>query len=178
SPQWLEKVLWGFAQQDDTNFEVVVADDGSKDETREVVDRFRESVRFDVQHIWHPDEGFQKCRILNKAILAAQGEYLVFTDGDCIPRRDFLSVHRQHAEPGWFLSGGYFKLPMDISQAITREDIEAGHCFDRQWLVAHGMKPSIKFMKLTAGKFTAKLFNSLTVTNRTFNGHNASCYKS
>ncbi len=43
--------------------------------------------------------------------LAATGDYLILTDGDCIPRQDFVSQHRAASRPGCFLSGGYFKLP-------------------------------------------------------------------
>ena len=177
SPKWLEKVLWGFNYQTDQNYEVIVADDGSRDETRLLVERFQAETDMDIQHVWQPDDGFQKCRILNKSIVAAKGEYIVITDGDCIPRKDFVSVHRKYAEPGCFLSGGYFKLPMSTSEKISKEDIQAGHCFDKQWLVENGVKNSIKFMKLTAKPWQASLYNRLTMTNKTWNGHNASCFK-
>jgi len=177
SPQWLQKVLWGFDCQTDDNFEIVVADDGSGEETRAIINQFAEQSRRPVQHIWHADEGFQKCQILNKAIVAAKGEYLVVTDGDCIPRNDFVAAHRAAAQSGCFLSGGYFKLPMSTSKAITHENIVAGDCFSPAWLVKHGVKRSIKFMKLTQSAWQAKLYNSLTLTKRSWNGHNASCWK-
>ncbi len=176
SPEWLQKVLWGFHCQTDADFEVVVADDGSTDETRQIIDRTRDETGMAIQHIWHEDNGFQKCRILNKALLAAKGEYVVMTDGDCIPRNDFIAAHRANAEPGFFLSGGYFKLPMDISKAISREDIAQGNCFRTSWLLDHGMKHGIKFMKLNAGPLRATIYNKLTLTKPTWNGHNASCY--
>jgi glycosyltransferase involved in cell wall biosynthesis len=176
SPEWLQKVLWGFDCQTDTNFEVVVADDGSTNETRQVIDRMRDETTMAIQHIWHEDDGFQKCRILNKALLAAKGEYVVMTDGDCIPRSDFIAAHRANAKPGYFLSGGYFKLPMSISKAITRDDIAKGNCFRTSWLLDHGMKYSIKFMKLNAGAVRAAIYNKLTLTKPSWNGHNASCY--
>lgn len=176
SPEWLQKVLWGFDCQTDTNFEVVVADDGSTDETRQVIDRMRDQTKMAIQHIWHEDDGFQKCRILNKALLAAKGEYVIMTDGDCIPRSDFITAHRANAKPGYFLSGGYFKLPMDISKAIIRDDIAQGNCFRTSWLLDHGMKYSIKFMKLNAGAVRAAIYNKLTLTKPSWNGHNASCY--
>ncbi len=177
SPQWLQKVLWGFDNQTDDNFEIVIADDGSGDETRAVIERFAAESKYPVQHIWHEDQGFQKCTILNKAIVAAEGEYLIVTDGDCIPRNDFVEAHRAVAEPGCFLSGGYIKLPMETSKAITRENIVAGDCFNPKWLTSHGVKPSIKFMKLTRSPLKAKIYNSLTATKRSWNGHNASCWK-
>src|SRR5690554_261503 len=77
SPDWLEKVLFGFFQQTHKEFEVVIADDGSRSETRELIERLKNSSPVPIQHIWQEDDGFQKCRILNKAILAAKGDYLI-----------------------------------------------------------------------------------------------------
>lgn len=174
SPAWLEKVLWGFHYQTDGNFEVVIADDGSGDETRAIIENFQHQSDLEILHVWQEDDGFQKCRILNKALVAAHGEYIVMTDGDCIPRVDFVAVHREYAEPGYFLSGGYVKLPMSLSEAITREDIAQGRCFDKQWLRQKGVSPPLK---ITASPRQAVIFNYLTPTNRTWNGHNASCFK-
>ncbi|WP_026376525.1 glycosyltransferase family 2 protein [Aestuariibacter salexigens] len=178
SPDWMEKTLWGFHYQQYRDFEVIIADDGSTDETRERIQAFCEQSDMQVKHVWQPDEGFQKTRILNKALLESTGEYIVFTDGDCIPRNDFLNVHVQNAQPGFFLSGGYFKLPMDTSKAITKEHIASGQAFDVDWLVAHGLKRSHKTMKLTASGNKAKLLNWLTPTKATWNGHNASGWRS
>lgn len=176
--EWLEKVLWGFHHQTDENFEIVIADDGSKDETRDLIRAFGAQTHRPVQHIWHADNGFQKCQILNKALIAAKGDYIVMTDGDCIPRKDFVAVHRKHAQHGCFLSGGYFKLPMETSKAISLENIRHGDCFDKQWLVENGVAPTHKMMKFTKSPLMARLYNALTPTKRTWNGHNASCWKS
>lgn len=178
SPEWLQKVLWGFDCQTDSNFEIIVADDGSGEETKAVVETFAKQSSVPVQHVWHEDDGFRKCEILNKAIVASTGDYIVMTDGDCIPREDFVMVHRKFAEPGYFLSGGYFKLPMPTSKLITEDDIRSGTCFSKAWLIRNGVKSNLKLMKLTAGPIRAKIYNALTTTNRTWNGHNASCFKS
>lgn len=176
SPLWLEKVLWGYSVQDHTDFELIIGDDGSTDETREVIDRLREETGMTIKHVWQEDKGFRKCRILNKSILQAESEYVVFTDGDCIPRKDFLTVHAEEAEPDTYLSGGYHKLPMSTSEAITREDIISGRCFDLKWLKAHGLKSSYKNSKLTAGPLRAKIFNALTPTACNFKGSNGSAW--
>ena len=68
SPLWLEKVLWGFDAQTDHNFEIVIADDGSREDTRQLIERFARATDRPIQHIWQADDGFQKCRILNKAV--------------------------------------------------------------------------------------------------------------
>ena len=107
-PKWLENVLWGFSVQSYKDFEIIVADDGSTDETRDVINNFVKQSGIAVKHIWHEDNGFQKCRILNRAIVASESEYLIFTDGDCIPHEDFVKNHIDLAEDNTFLSGGVF----------------------------------------------------------------------
>ena len=87
------KVLWGFLEQTHKDFEIVIADDGSGDETRQLVENIKKQAPVEIKHIWQQDDGFQKCRILNKAIMASEGNYLIFTDGDCIPRADFVEQH-------------------------------------------------------------------------------------
>lgn len=178
SPRWLEKVLWGYSVQNHREFELIIADDGSTEDTRALIDRMRDETDLDLRHVWQEDDGFQKCRILNKAILAARHDYVVFTDGDCIPRRDFLTVHAQEAEPGRYLSGGYHKLPMDTSEAINREDILSGRCFELDWLKSQGLKSSHKNRKLTATPRQAQWFNRLTPTACNFKGSNGSAWMS
>ncbi len=177
SPAWLQKVLWGFAAQTAQDFEMVIADDGSSDETRRMIEQMRSTLPMPVQHVWQSDEGFQKCRILNKAIVAAQGEYLIFTDGDCIPRADFVATHLNEARAGWFLSGGYFKLPMSVSQAIQQDDIASQRAFDVNWLASNGLPRSHKDFKLTARGWVSSLLNTFSPARKTWNGNNSSCAK-
>lgn len=178
NPKWLQKVLWSFDAQTFTDFEVVIADDGSNSDTKDLIETMKAEVFYPIQHVWHEDNGFQKTIILNKAVQASKGDYLVFTDGDCIVRRDFLEVHANRREAGYFLSGGYFKLPMDISERISEEDIKLQRCFDIEWLKSHGLKSSFKNNKITAHGLKERLLNALTPTTATWNGHNASGYKS
>ena len=177
APRWLEKVLWGFAHQTVSDFEIVIADDGSAQETADLIERIKAKIAIPIRHVWQPDEGFQKCRILNKAIAASTGEYLIFTDGDCIPRADFIEQHLLHADKDTFLSGGYFKLPMDISELITEEDVRSQRVFDTAWLEAHGLPKSHKSWKLLARGVWAQILNTISPAKPTWNGHNASCYK-
>lgn len=177
SPVWLEKVLWGYSRQTHRDFELIIADDGSTEETAELIRQMRRSTALSIQHVWQADRGFRKCRILNKAILHARSDYLVFTDGDCIPRQDFLAVHAQQARPGIFLSGGYYKLPMPTSEAIGREDILDGRCFNLDWLVARGLPRSYKNLKLTASYGQARILNRITPTRCNFKGSNGSAWR-
>ncbi len=177
SPVWLQKVLWGFFAQTHRDFEIVIADDGSRDDTRQLIDNIRGMSPMPIRHVWQADEGFQKSRILNKAIAAARGDYLIFTDGDCIPREDFVAEHLRHAEEACYLSGGYFKLPLDISKAITQEDIASRRVFSPEWLGEVGMSLGIiKSLKLTVRGRVGDWLNYLPV-KASWNGHNSSCHK-
>ena len=177
SPAWLEKVLWGFFVQTNKNFEIVIADDGSRDDTRGLIESLGRASPVPVRHVWQADDGFQKSRILNKAVAAAKGEYLIFTDGDCIPREDFVAEHLRHAEDRCYLSGGYFKLPLDISEAITRDDVASQRIFSPEWMRSQGMDLSlIRSLKLTMQGRVGDVLNHLPV-KASWNGHNSSCYK-
>lgn len=178
SPAWLEKVLWGFECQTYKNFQLVIADDGSTEETRTLIERFQNNSTLEIEHVWQEDDGFQKCKILNKAILKAKGEYLIFTDGDCIPRSDFVQTHKTQARRGQFLSGGYFKLPMSCSSAIQKNDIDSGAAFDVEWLKAHGYPAAGKKLRLTARGLWGEFLNFAVPTKKTWNGHNSSGWKS
>lgn len=174
---WLEKVLWGYSCQSFKDFEIVIADDGSGPKTKDLLDTFINEHGLNINHVWQEDDGFQKSRILNKAIVACKSDYIVMSDGDCIPRADFLEIHENNKEIGYFLSGGYFMFPMDISQKIDKNDIFSGDCFDVKWLKENGLKSSFKNNKLSAKGFKSTLLNTLTPTKPSWNGHNASGWK-
>lgn len=176
-PEQLEKVMWGYAAQRGADFELVVADDGSGPSTTEVIDRVAAGTGLDVLHVWHSDSGFRKTEILNRAIVAAAGDYLVFSDGDCIPRDDFVAAHAHLARPGSFLSGGYIKLPEDISASITVEDIRSGRATDAGFLKARGWKPGKRALRLVRTGAVAAIMDAITPTRRTWNGHNSSAWR-
>lgn len=178
SEDWLQKVLIGYSVQTETDFEIVIADDGSTKKTKLLIDSFKDKFIHPIVHVWQEDVGFRKSEILNKAILQSNADYLLFTDGDCIPRADFVCNHLKYSEKGYFLSGGYFKLPMKISQTISDYEINYQICFTYNWLLSQGIKLSFKLTKLTKNKILASFLNWVTPTKSTFNGHNSSVYKS
>lgn len=175
--EWLEKVLLGYRCQTWRDFELVVADDGSRESTRALVERFAADYPVPLRHVWHEDDGYRRQEILNVAILDARHDYILFTDGDCIPRRDFVQVHAEQAEPGRFLSGGYCKLSMKLSKAIGADDIRDGRAFDRGWLRAQDRLGLSNTLKLGAGAVTGQLLDTVTTTRPTFNNCNSSAWK-
>lgn len=176
-PEWLRKVLCGFASQTHRDFEIVLADDGSGEETAEVARLAKNSTGLEIEHVWQPDRGFRKCRILNKAITRARGDYLIFTDGDCIPHPEFVERHLKLAEPGRFLSGGLLRLPLGLSHNIQSDDITSGRCFKVSWLRSQGMPLTYKLLKLGAGMGFGAVLDRVSPATAGWNGHNASGWK-
>lgn len=176
-PHWLEKVIWGYENQTYKDFELIIADDGSREDTTALINNFKSHSPISIQHLWHPDEGYRRQTILNSAILAANHEYILFTDGDCIPREDFVQTHVKFAEEGRFLSGGYCKLPMPLSELISKEDIITQRCFDPDWLIRNGLEGSSQKRKLSAKGKWADFLDFLTPANASFNNCNTSAWK-
>jgi Glycosyltransferases involved in cell wall biogenesis len=176
-PAQLEKVMWGYASQRGPEFELVIADDGSGLATAETIDRVAAQAGLEIVHVWHEDHGFRKTEILNRAILAASGDYLIFSDGDCIPRDDFVQSHLRLSAPNRFLSGGYIKLQEEISSSITVDDIKSGRVFDATTLRDLGWHPGKRGLRLLRGKIIPSVLDTVTPTRRTWNGHNSSTWR-
>jgi glycosyltransferase involved in cell wall biosynthesis len=177
-PHFLERVLWGYAVQTRRDFQVVIADDGSGPGTADVIRRVQAATGLDLLHVWHEDRGFRKTEILNRAIVAARGDHLLFTDGDCIPRRDLLEVHYALTEAGRYLAGGYLKLPAHVSDAISVPDVVAGRFAQLDWLRERGWRPGRRALRLVRSRSLAALFDTLTPTAAHFHGNNASVARS
>jgi glycosyltransferase involved in cell wall biosynthesis len=104
-PNALQAVIEGCFRQTDKDFEIIVADDGSGDATRECVAALRARSPVPLQHIWQPDEGFRAAMARNRGILAARGDYILMLDGDCIPLPNYIEQHRKLARPGFMVTG-------------------------------------------------------------------------
>jgi glycosyltransferase involved in cell wall biosynthesis len=178
SPKWLEKVLWGYSIQTYKNYDIIIADDGSKNSTKELIDSFRKEYPYPIIHIWHEDKGYRRQELLNKSILECTGDYIIMTDGDCIPRRDLVEVHAKHAQKGRFLSGGYCKLSEKTSKIISKDDILKGLCFNVKWLKSKDKKIGFsQTLKLNSPGIFVALLDLITPTGATFNNMNSSGWK-
>jgi glycosyltransferase involved in cell wall biosynthesis len=104
-PEVLQKVLRGVELQTRQPDEILIADDGSGEATRELVSEWIRTAPAPTRHLWHPDDGFRKTIILNQALAESTGDYLVFTDGDCVPHRRFTADHAALAERGYWVQG-------------------------------------------------------------------------
>ena len=130
SPVYLSLTLKSILAQSIMPSEVIVADDGSSQETKEVVDKFKAeteklfSGKIPVKHIWHPDEGFRRTVILNKAAAAASGDYIIQVDGDVILHPDFIKDHRRASRRGTYIAGSRVNVqPEKARQVVETGDI-------------------------------------------------------
>ncbi|HEX7574168.1 MAG TPA: glycosyltransferase [Bacteroidota bacterium] len=125
-PEVLRLVLAACARQSFPDFEVIVADDGSGPEVRDVVTEARNVSLHPIIHLWHEDRGWRKNVILNNAIRASRGEHLVFIDGDCLPSRYFLLDHWNEREDHRVLLGRRVETSERWSKELTIRAVETG----------------------------------------------------
>ena len=85
--------------------EILIADDGSREDTRQLIDEMREKTDIPIVHVWHEDKGFRLSAIRNRSIEKAKGDYIIQIDGDIILDRHFIADHLELAEKGYFVCG-------------------------------------------------------------------------
>jgi glycosyltransferase involved in cell wall biosynthesis len=132
-PEALSLCLQALKQQTDNDFEIVICDDGSKEDTKHLIEKFQSDYPVKINHLWQEDIGFRKTLILNKGINAAKGDYLVFLDGDCIPQKDFIAQHKKLSQQNHLVTG---------SRILSKESITKDLCSKGIW--------SSKFLGVTA----------------------------
>ena len=121
----LDAALRALAHQSDRNFEIVVADDGSRPDTARVVEAWRARVPQPLKHVRHEHLGFRGGEIRNRGIRASAGEICIFLDGDCLAATDFIAAHRRLSEPGWFVTGNRILLSRELTDAVLARGLEA-----------------------------------------------------
>lgn len=155
-PDALAAVLEGYCRQSDQNFELVVADDGSKEETANVVRQCARRAAFHLTHVWHEDRGFRAAAIRNRAVASTRADYIVFTDGDCVPSNHFVRVHKQFAEPGYFLGANRVLLSAGLTNRVLCQQVSI-HSWDvLDWVLSWSKRDVnrlLPLMELPDGPF-------------------------
>jgi glycosyltransferase involved in cell wall biosynthesis len=135
-PDALAAVLDGYAAQTAHGFELIVADDGSVDDTRMLIDDYARRLPFPLRHVWQEDRGFRAAAIRNRALAASAADYIIFSDGDCVPPPRFVSLHLALAEQGSFLSGNRVLLSEKFTREVLRRKIPVHAWSAGRWLAA------------------------------------------
>jgi glycosyltransferase involved in cell wall biosynthesis len=121
----LDATLRALAHQSDQNFEIIIADDGSRPETGRIVESWAARLPRPLRHIRHEHRGFRGGEIRNRGILASGGEICIFLDGDCLAGADFVAAHRRLAEPGWFVTGNRILLSRELTASVLGAGLAA-----------------------------------------------------
>ncbi|MFD1095367.1 glycosyltransferase family 2 protein [Salegentibacter chungangensis] len=130
-PEALRLVLKSLLNQSILPDEVVIADDGSADDTAEVIREFNEKAPMTVRHIWHEDDGFRRTVILNKAISKIESDYIIQLDGDCIMHEKFVENHLNFSQNGNFLFGSRVNIQKHFLPKLFAEERINFHFFSR-----------------------------------------------
>lgn len=123
-PDALTAVVEACFAQDDQNFEIIIADDGSTHNTRACVEELQRRSPVPLQHVWQEDLGFRAARVRNLGTLAAKGDYIIFLDGDCVPQRDFIRQHRKLAQRGYLVQGSRILLDQAATGRVLGQHID------------------------------------------------------
>ncbi|MBQ9758418.1 MAG: glycosyltransferase family 2 protein, partial [Opitutales bacterium] len=117
-PEALKLVLESVTRQTRIPDEVVIADDGSGEATRTLIEKVRQNFPCPLIHVWHEDDGFRKCIIWNKAISRCSCDYIVQIDGDCVLAPRFIEDHLTVARDGWFTCGSRTLLTRERTEEV------------------------------------------------------------
>jgi len=174
--RYLKLVLAGFSRQSDRDFELIIADDGSRADVVEEIGKLSGSSPFAIRHLWHEDQGWRKNIILNRAVMSAESDYLVFIDADCIPHRHFVREHQRNREVRRILSGRRVNLSAGITEQLTPDMVRAGFLEARtiSWLM-QGLRGDVTHAE--KGLYVPFLTPLLTRKNRGLLGCNFSMHR-
>ena len=176
-PKELELVLCGLSMQKIPPSEILIADDGSTQETADVIAKWKKICPSPMIHVWHKDEGFQKPLICDKAVEAASGDYLIFLDGDSVPHPYWLNDHLEAIQDNTVLCGRRVRLGPKISQKIDLNFIQTGklHIFSKNIILSIFKKDIKRFtLGVRIPKFLAR---TLHPKERRLMGVNFSLHK-
>jgi len=130
-PSHLLRCLYSIAAQkaDHGSIEVVVADDGSCDETEDVVGKVAREAGIAVKFTSHLHDGFRLARCRNEGALASTAQYLLFTGGDCVLPSDHVSLHLRYRRRGCVMAGRCYRLDAEASDRLSIMRIRSGDLF-------------------------------------------------
>lgn len=161
-------VLLSAENQNKQPDEILIADDGSTEETKALIENFKRKVPVPIYHFWHEDQGFRKAVILNKAIAAAKGDYIIQIDGDCIMHKNFVEDHIALAKENTYLYGSRVNIQEGfLAELFKNQKTEFGF-FDK------GIKKRTRNLRIPA---LSKLYGPQEVISKKMRGCNVSFWR-
>lgn len=167
-PEALDLVLLSILNQTVFPIEVIIADDGSTNKTKELIEKYQKIFSVKLMHVWHEDDGFRKTIILNEAYRIAQGDYIIQIDGDIILNKYFIEDHLKNAKPGYFIKGSRGRLTETRSKLLLENRNINLNAF------TSGMQSRINATRLP---FLRCLFYGKKVMSRKLKGCNFAVWK-
>lgn len=117
-------VLQSVENQSFIPLEVIIADDGSNNITKQLVCSFQKKTKLQITHSWQEDKGFRAARSRNKAIAKSIGDYIIIIDGDMILHSNFVEDHIKNAQPNFFVQGSRVLLTKDkTSEVLNNKEL-------------------------------------------------------
>ncbi len=100
--------------------EVIIADDGSNEQTLSLINKYQKTFPIQLIHVWHEDKGFRLTTIRNKGIAIAKYPYIIQIDGDILLDPHFIEDHLRFAKRNYFVRGSRSLL----NEKFTKEIFE------------------------------------------------------
>lgn len=101
--------------------EVIIADDGSDDRTKLCIQKYQSKFK-KLIHAWHIDKGYQRSKILNKAISLSQSDYIITIDQDCIIHPKFIKDHLSLAQENFFVAGYRTNVKKKFTEKLIKSN--------------------------------------------------------
>ena len=117
---FLKAILDSLRYQTEKDFEIVISEDGENTTVKEFINQYVFLQPW--QHLNQKDEGWRKNQALNNAIRAANTDWLIFIDGDCVLHPRFIEMHLRYASENSILAGKRVKLDEVISAGILTQN--------------------------------------------------------
>ena len=122
-PAALKVCLLSIKAQQTLPDEVIIADDGSNEDTKKLIDEMRPAFPVPILHVWQEDNGFQLAKIRNKAIAKASGDYIIQIDGDLLLQKDFIKDHLLFSEKNFFVTGSRLLMNEELSKKVLQSPL-------------------------------------------------------
>ncbi|MFM9826982.1 glycosyltransferase family 2 protein [Flavobacterium sp.] len=167
-PEALELILLSTINQTVLPNEVIIADDGSREDTKQLIEAFQKKIPIPLIHIWHEDLKNRKPKIMNKAIAASKYDYIIEIDGDIIMNKNFIEDHLNFAKKGQYLFGSRVNIQKKLLTKLFSEKIISFNLFSK------GIKKRGRTIRIT---FLMNFAKSVEKRSRKLRGCNMSFWK-